>query len=158
MCAAVFGDTSYWPNRATPEVQSNSIRVFPVHPRLPGHLHLENTQRSNRTMGYATTPYETKRPRAFRGLSILDTSSIGQRERRDWATHAYTGGDLPAQSNCLPVCVLQKSVACAGRVLSAIGNQLFRMSSFLGLFVGNQRKLGRMVLFDQDNVPLRLLN
>ena len=28
-------------------------------------------------------PQETKRPRVFRGLSILDTSFIGKRERRD---------------------------------------------------------------------------
>ena len=75
-----------------------------------------------------------------------------RRERRDWGTHAYTGGDLPTKPNRFPVFGPQKSVTCAGRVFSSVENSSFRMNTAFGLFVGNHRILGRMALFGQDRL------
>jgi hypothetical protein len=52
----------------------------------------------------------------------------------------------------------QKSVAYAGRVASSADDSSFIVNSPLGLFVGNQRKLGPMALLGQDNFLLPLLN
>ena len=136
--------------------------------RFPHHTDIEWTTAGDHQERVKDTHYRTV-PKSLEGhdkcKELPEAEGPSQpradyyrRERRDWGTHAYTGGDLPTKPNRFPVFGPQKSVTCAGRVFSSVENSSFRMSSLLGLFVGNQRKLGWTALFGQDNSPLSLHN
>ena len=136
--------------------------------RFPHHTDIEWTTAGDHQERVKDTHYRTV-PKSLEGhdkcKELPEAEGPSQpradyyrRERRDWGTHAYTGGDLPTKPNRFPVFGPQKSVTCAGRVFSSVENSSFRMSSLLGLFVGNQRKLGWMASFGRDTQQKYLLH